>query len=966
MKIEKIHIDGFGAFHDKELSGFKDGVNILYGKNEAGKSTMLDFIRYTLFGYPRTISERRPPLNGGVHGGRIWLNNNTGESLMVSRKGDHQFQLEYQGNISDQEIVYKRLMGNATSDLYQNVYAITLDELFEIQQLSDSGMEDRIFSMGMGLAGVDFGSFEKGLISHSVDYFVPRGRTQVLAEIVNQMEEKESKITILKQKLGDFNRLTEEQKQLEKEQQRLNESRQEFNRKFNQLSNFERAYSHYVEYATAKSTVEKLGEIESHPKQLVDDYSQLKMEHGAIGKTIAQLQSEISSLKNESKSIQVDAHLAEKGHLLDYFKTTVKVYEESTVNLRNEQAKIASTKDKLAEIASQLGDEFNTKDLLTLGGSFELRNRASDTNENLNLLARNIDRKNEIIKQLETSLSALEHKFSHLNEELKSLGITSEKDVQKLSEERVALDTQFQKTLAGTVVKPVGNTVFYAGLAASIGLLIVAVVFFNSNATLSLIFGFIGLILGAFMLKGRPKESLSSNAAVDGNQINSKLKNIEAILHNYDRINTALKELQIEKVNIIKQLTAEKEELEIINQSKIESEETWKKILIENKLPNSLAPRAMDGFLSNVDEMKRLDQSLREATQNQERLQQTNSEFEAKLKEALPNQDKYTAELIYDLIRRLEENEKNSRLLTQLTEKIAQNENLLKGKEQELEKNSKAINDLFKNLGVDSESAFYNYFERQEEYKKAFERVESSSNAIRSICGHEHFDQTLNALAELDPAELQIQTQQAKELVENSNAEYENINKQLTACVTNIGHILKPDEMFDLLNQRESLETRLQEETKEWLATKMALKILNESKQRFEEEKQPEVITFTRDYFREITDNTYRDLRISLSEKHVSLIDNAGKHKKVEELSRGTREQLLLSLRMGLISEYEKSAEPLPVALDDVMVNFDVHRARNLAKTLTHFAEGRQVILFTCHEHTRDLFAEYNANVLNW
>src|SRR5690606_20551881 len=127
----------------------------------------------------------------------------------------------------------------------------------------------------------------------------------------------------------------------------------------------------------------------------------------------------------------------------------------------------------------------------------------------------------------------------------------------------------------------------------------------------------------------------------------------------------------------------------------------------------------------------------------------------------------------------------------------------------------------------------------------------------------------------------------------------------------------------------------------------------------------PEVITFTRDYFREITDNAYHDLRISLSEKHVSLIDNAGKTKTVEELSRGTREQLLLSLRMWLIEEYEKNSEPLPVALDDVMVNFDVHRARNLAKTLTHFAEGRQVILFTCHEHTRDLFAEYNANVLN-
>ena len=56
MKIDRLHIDGFGVFHDREISGFSDGVNILYGPNEAGKSTLLDFIRFTLFDYPRFFS----------------------------------------------------------------------------------------------------------------------------------------------------------------------------------------------------------------------------------------------------------------------------------------------------------------------------------------------------------------------------------------------------------------------------------------------------------------------------------------------------------------------------------------------------------------------------------------------------------------------------------------------------------------------------------------------------------------------------------------------------------------------------------------------------------------------------------------------------------------------------------------------------------------------------------------------
>lgn len=965
MKIEKIHIDGFGAFHDKELTGFKSGVNVLYGKNEAGKSTMLDFIRFTLFGYPRSNADRRPPLHGGVHGGRIWLNSHGGESLMVSRKGNRQFQFDYQGNISDREMEYNRLMGNATSELYQNVYAITLDELFEVQQLSDSGMEDRIFSMGMGLAGVDFGSFEKGLIAHTENYFVTKGRTQILIEIVNQIEDKESKIAVLKQKMGEYNRLTEEQKQLENERHELNEKRHEYSRKAKQLSNFEQAYPYYVEYVAAKNTIEKFGAMQSFPKQLAEDYRNVKMEIGLLEKTITKIQADIASLKKEIQAIRIDEHLANKGQFLDYFKTTVKVYEESSVNLRNEITKIESVKSKSMEIMAQLGREFNKEDLVNLTGTFELRNKAAEILEAYNSHARNAERKEELIKQLNTSLENVGNKLKQLEDELKGVGISSSKDVQKLSEERINLDTQFQKTLSGNIQQPVGKSNFYIGLIASAGLLIAAYFIYGVNAVISILFGIGALILGVLVFKEKPKGTITETF-VDGNQLNAKLKNIESILQQYERINTAQKDLNFQKSNLIEQLDIEKKELERIGQSKRNTDDAWKKILEENKLPFSLTPRVMDGFLSNVDELKRLNQDLREAVENEARLRQTNDEFENRLKEVLPNQDKFSTDLIYGLIHQLEENEKNSQLANQLSEKLAQNESVLKVNEQELEKKQQTVNDLFNKVGVQSESDFYAFFEFQEEHRKSLEKSEVASNTIQSICGHENFDNTLEELASLNPAELQIQSQQATELADQFNAEYEGKNKQLTECVTHISHILKPDEMFDLLNQRESLETKLQEETKEWLATKMALKILNESKQRFEEEKQPEVITFTRDYFKEITDNAYQDLRISLSEKHVSLIDKSGKSKTVEELSRGTREQLLLSLRMGLIAEYEKNTEPLPVVLDDVMVNFDVHRARNLVQTLTHFGEGRQVILFTCHEHTRDLFAEYNANVVNW
>lgn len=52
MIIKKLKLDYFGQFHNKELD-FMPGINIVYGENEAGKSTLHTFIKGMLFGIER-------------------------------------------------------------------------------------------------------------------------------------------------------------------------------------------------------------------------------------------------------------------------------------------------------------------------------------------------------------------------------------------------------------------------------------------------------------------------------------------------------------------------------------------------------------------------------------------------------------------------------------------------------------------------------------------------------------------------------------------------------------------------------------------------------------------------------------------------------------------------------------------------------------------------------------------------
>ncbi|MEF9954147.1 MAG: AAA family ATPase [Clostridium sp.] len=81
MRFLDLHINGFGKFHDTSVS-FEDGINIIYGKNEAGKSTIHTFIRGMLFGIERQrgraakndlYNKYEPWENSGTYEGRLRL-----------------------------------------------------------------------------------------------------------------------------------------------------------------------------------------------------------------------------------------------------------------------------------------------------------------------------------------------------------------------------------------------------------------------------------------------------------------------------------------------------------------------------------------------------------------------------------------------------------------------------------------------------------------------------------------------------------------------------------------------------------------------------------------------------------------------------------------------------------------------------------------------------------------------------
>ena len=57
MKIKKVSTEQFAGIRDKEVT-FNDGINVVYGKNESGKSTLVNLISRTLFQDAKTDKRR--------------------------------------------------------------------------------------------------------------------------------------------------------------------------------------------------------------------------------------------------------------------------------------------------------------------------------------------------------------------------------------------------------------------------------------------------------------------------------------------------------------------------------------------------------------------------------------------------------------------------------------------------------------------------------------------------------------------------------------------------------------------------------------------------------------------------------------------------------------------------------------------------------------------------------------------
>jgi uncharacterized protein YhaN len=154
---------------------------------------------------------------------------------------------------------------------------------------------------------------------------------------------------------------------------------------------------------------------------------------------------------------------------------------------------------------------------------------------------------------------------------------------------------------------------------------------------------------------------------------------------------------------------------------------------------------------------------------------------------------------------------------------------------------------------------------------------------------------------------------------------------------------------------------QLQDQVTEYATLHLARKALDRAVQRYRLVHQDSMLACAGAYFQKLTNGDFNGLEIDSEDGTPHLIAQRSDRQRADAcvsvggLSDGTRDQLFLALRLAGIEQHLADREPIPLIIDDVLVNFDDRRAGATLRSLAELSRRTQILLFTHHRHIVEL-----------
>lgn len=298
---------------------------------------------------------------------------------------------------------------------------------------------------------------------------------------------------------------------------------------------------------------------------------------------------------------------------------------------------------------------------------------------------------------------------------------------------------------------------------------------------------------------------------------------------------------------------------------------------------------------------------------------------------------------------------------------IKQLETTLKDKNDSLQKKQEKLNNIYQKLKLktDEQYAIKNLVDQYETYHKlknelsmARRKAKEKEDAMKA---HPFFKKTEKGPETLTPNEAETLAAEYK----GQSEKIITIREQITSIQTKINEAKRKHDLEYTLQQKEETIQNLHERYQENLSGMTGDLLINKLKEESKETNRPPVFHRANKLLGQITNGRYQLHMDEENDTAFTAYDTLSIKKQplpLDQLSTGTRIQLLLSVRLAFI-ETQESSYKLPLLADELLANSDESRARAIIETLIEISkEGRQVFYFTAQDDEVQKWEQYLAH----
>jgi len=1020
VKITGLEVEGFGVWTGLRLDGFSDGLNLLCGPNEAGKTTLMQFIRAVLYGFTPQRRRYLPPRHGGTPGGTLWVTGPQGEFRIGrfdrSAQGGPGDELQVTGADGFQHghELLQAILCNVDEPIFNNVFAVGLEELQELATLNDTEAAALLYNLSVGLDRVSLIEVMRELHGSRNRLLDAAGGPSQVVQLLAEREKLQAEIEHLGALGGRYARLAGERGQLDLQTAQLEEESRQLARELRILELAQAVRPRIEKRRVLDDQLAALGPVGDFAESDVDRLQRL---NGAIEKRQGQweeLERQWEQFRREAEAEKVDAAVLRQGPRIEALaeqEDWIRSLEERILELETE---VAATENEWKTHCDHLRlpeggvPAFSPRALTALRPvAKELHRCAQRLEEAQTQVAAGEETHQSLTQKLQSSLDERgERHLSDATERVGALVAQLRRRIQidhraaqmrryheELTEQnRALLD---QQMLPGWILTALGG-LFVAGV------LLVLLTLWNFLSpgslfgslgwpllTFGLVFMGVAIVAKVFlehsnarqlaacqqqlrMLRSQMQHLKEEREALD-RQLPRGSSDLEARLQAAERELASLEEL----VPLDAQRQAVRQESEAAADRVKEAEadlatarKRWQEAVVAAGFPKGVSPKQVRQLAAHAGEINELHERLQ---RRREELQQRTREMEGlatriaqlvtDLNVNVPG--KSPVEQIHALVERLREEQSRWNHRRELARQARQMRPKRLRARLGVVRLKRLRRMILDRAGVADEVEFRR---RAADYARALELRGERETVQREIdatlAGFCPEDEVRRQLEEAHGPSLEARREQLQKRSEALTAQlrqrYESrgqLAEQLKGLAENRAPAVKRLELA-------TVEKRLEEAVRRWQVLALTHQVLENVRKSYEQTRQPETLQEASTYLSRLTQGRYRRVWTPLDEDVLVLDDEEGKSVSVEILSRGTREQLFLCLRLALADSYARRGKALPLVLDDVLVNFDTQRAKAAAAVLRDFAAaGHQLLVFTCHEHIARLFQSLRVEV---